>query len=300
MGKTTPGETEGQQVLRGQEPWAPQTHLFPGERDLQPGSTSSPRLAPTSASNPGLYSRIAGQRSLVLVSHAGGKGGNCLGGFLGPCPALRGSVVPEGCGDSGEAARPAGPSQWAWPLSWRDPADGTEPPWPGLPRPPEGSLLGGKDSAPPPGPPLQLQLNSGPGGAPLAGHLVLVCSGFPRKSRGERWRMPRSAGTCGSPGSCLEHAARLPACLTATLLGAILFAGRRGVGGPWRRGCPHASYPHAVSSRAFRTATTLPRWAPASFSRPMTITSPPRLRGQTRRGSAGCGARCAPTRSRQQ
>lgn len=92
MGKTTPGETEGQQVLRGQEPWAPQTHLFPGERDLQPGSTSSPRLAPTSASNPGLYSRIAGQRSLVLVSHAGGKGGNCLGGFLGPCPALRGSV----------------------------------------------------------------------------------------------------------------------------------------------------------------------------------------------------------------
>lgn len=84
VGKTTPGETEGQQVLRGQEPWAPQTHLFPGERDLQPGSTSSPRLAPTSASNPGLYSRIAGQRSLVLVSHAGGKGGNCLGGFLGP------------------------------------------------------------------------------------------------------------------------------------------------------------------------------------------------------------------------
>lgn len=163
-------------------------------------------------------------------------------------------LVPEGCGDSGEAARPAGPSQWAWPLSWRDPADGTEPPWPGLPRPPEGSLLGGKDSAPPPGPPLQLQLNSGPGGAPLAGHLVLGCSGFPRKSCGDRWRMPRSAGTCGSPRSCLEHAARLPACLTATLLGAILFAGRRGVGG---RG-----------AEAARTRLTPTQSAPAPSGRP--------------------------------
>lgn len=113
-------------------------------------------------------------------------------------------------------------------------------------------LLGGEDSAPPPGPPLQLQLNSGPGGAPLAGHLVLGCSGFPRKSRGERWRMPRSAGTCGSPRSCLEHAAWLPACLTATLLGAILFAGWR-----WGRG-----------AEAARTRLTPTQSAPAPSGRP--------------------------------
>lgn len=66
-GKQHQGEMEGQQqqVLWGQEPWAPQTHLVPGERDLQPGSPSSPRLAPTSASNPGLFYRTSGESPRV-------------------------------------------------------------------------------------------------------------------------------------------------------------------------------------------------------------------------------------------
>lgn len=37
------------------------------------------------------------------------------------------------------------------------------------------------------------------------------------------------------------------------------------------------STPCGVSSRAFKTAMTRPRWVPESFSRPMTITSPPCL-----------------------
>lgn len=40
------------------------------------------------------------------------------------------------------------------------------------------------------------------------------------------------------------------------------------------------SYPCGVSSRAFKTAMTRPRWAPESFSRPMMMISPPCLRNQ--------------------
>lgn len=111
---------------------------------------------------------------------------------------------------------------------------------------------------------------------------------------------PGQPGPAGPPGAAWSMPPGSLRALRRRCWARSYLRGGGGWGGPWRRGCPHASYPHAVSSRAFRTATTLPRWAPASFSRPMTITSPPRLRGQTRRGRAGCGARCAPTRSRQQ
>lgn len=52
------------------------------------------------------------------------------------------------------------------------------------------------------------------------------------------------------------------------------------------KGAATQSYPCGVSSRAFKTAMTRPRWAPESFSRPMTITSPPRLSNQNPEGEA--------------
>lgn len=45
------------------------------------------------------------------------------------------------------------------------------------------------------------------------------------------------------------------------------------------------SYPCDVSSRAFKTAMTLPRWAPEFFSRPITMISPPCLRKQSQEGA---------------
>lgn len=124
--------------------------------------------------------------------------------------------------------------------------------------------------------------------------------GSPERAAVNGGGCPGQPGPAGPPGAAWSMPPGSLRALRRRCWARSYLRGGGGGGGPWRRGCPHASYPHAVSSRAFRTATTLPRWAPASFSRPMTITSPPRLRGQTRRGSAGCGARCTPTRSGQQ
>lgn len=154
-------------------------------------------------------------------------------------------------------------------------------------------------------------MKSGPCEVPRLGHLVYRCTGYLRG----RWPWPMlTHGIYWTCNSCPEEPVLFVLCLMAMLvdIGFFVRTGAAQLLGPWHGTwcsclsfptfppccsrvpwggplpCPHGAYPCGVSSRAFKTAMTRPRWAPESFSMPMMITSPPRLGNQNREGKGKC------------
>lgn len=162
-------------------------------------------------------------------------------------------------------------------------------------------LFGRKDSEPFGGTLISITANSGPRDTPLAAYLIHRYVDTPEIDTPAQCLMLYSAVVL-SPGAAWRTPTLLvlprghnggSRCLFVRINGApVLSSGHVSEcqPPPTLHTIPSTtewfsqSYPCGASSRAFKTAMTLPRWAPEFFSRPMMMMSPPCLRSQNQEG----------------